>query len=214
MPPNQYWPLHWHDAVTVVLCLEGTCLIGDWWMDYGDVLIVDPSLEYGPLISGPAGSRLFEIFARAHLAMGGYAHEYHDHPTLQTLSMPFYERSALNKRNEGNQILSCDGVPGLLKSRVAPGTRWDLGAPSDPDRGMMKVTQLAPNETLPAACFGDSHMVFVLDGSVSVSGQTLQREDYLLVAPGKGLAPIQAGTSGAELLHTARTSRGIDPLPA
>src|SRR5260370_41143611 len=28
MPPNQYWPLHWHDAVTVVLCLEGTCLIG------------------------------------------------------------------------------------------------------------------------------------------------------------------------------------------
>src|SRR5260221_9970291 len=41
MPPNQYWPLHWHDCWTVVLILEGQCCIGDWWMKPGDVFITE-----------------------------------------------------------------------------------------------------------------------------------------------------------------------------
>jgi hypothetical protein len=210
MPPNQYWPLHWHDAVTVVLCLEGTCLIGDWWMDVGDILVVDASLEYGPLVAGPAGCRLFEIFNKAHLTMGGYAPEYHDHPTLQSLPMPFIERSPLNKHNNGNQILSCDG-PGLVKSHLSPGMRWDLGEANDPERGVMKATKLGPNERLPAHRYGDWHFLMVQNGSITVSGKTLGVEDYLLIKPNSTVGEIQAGPNCAEFLHTARTSRGSDP---
>src|SRR5437016_1943193 len=53
MPPNQYWPLHWHDCWIAVVIMDGTCLIGDWWMRPGDVLVSAPGIEYGPLVSGP-----------------------------------------------------------------------------------------------------------------------------------------------------------------
>ena len=63
LPPNQIWPMHWHDCWTVVVVLEGKCLIGDWYMDVGDVFVAAPSVEYGPLIIGTMGSRILEIFA-------------------------------------------------------------------------------------------------------------------------------------------------------
>src|SRR6202008_2658984 len=53
LPANQIWPLHWHDCWTLVVIVEGQCLIGDWWMQAGDVFIAAPSLEYGPLVIGP-----------------------------------------------------------------------------------------------------------------------------------------------------------------
>ena len=42
MAPNQYWPLHWHDCWTAVVILDGSLLMGDWWMERGDVLIAEP----------------------------------------------------------------------------------------------------------------------------------------------------------------------------
>src|SRR6185369_6273351 len=79
MPANQYWPLHWHDCWIAVIVIEGTCMVGDWWMEPGDVMITAPGVEYGPLLNGPSGCQLFEIFAQDHLSPGGYSPEYHDH---------------------------------------------------------------------------------------------------------------------------------------
>jgi hypothetical protein len=72
MPPNQYWPMHWHGCWIAVVVLDGQCLIGDWWMQPGDVLVSPADLEYGPVVSGPEGTQLFEIFAKQHLSLGGY----------------------------------------------------------------------------------------------------------------------------------------------
>src|SRR5277367_2562602 len=66
LPPNQYWPLHWHDCWIAVVLLDGMCLIGDWWMEPGDILVSAAELEYGPVVAGPEGCQLFEIFAQQH----------------------------------------------------------------------------------------------------------------------------------------------------
>jgi hypothetical protein len=209
LPANQFWPLHWHDCWTAVLILEGQCLIGDWWMHPGDVFITEPALEYGPLLIGPQGCRLFEIFAKAHLSLGGYAPEYRDHPTLQGTRAVFLKRSPLNKRNEGRQTLPCDGVKGITKGKLAPGARWDLGESSDPDRGVLQDTRLSPGERLPAAAYADWHALLVLDGTLQVAGRTLQRDDRLVVRPGEAVNEIEAGPEGAHWLELARTARGM-----
>ena len=72
LPPQQFFPLHWHDCWTVVAVIEGKCLIGDWYMETGDVFISAPSVEYGPLVPGPMGARVLEIFADLKLSPGGY----------------------------------------------------------------------------------------------------------------------------------------------
>lgn len=209
MPPNQYWPQHWHDCWTAVVLVEGSCCIGDWWMEPGDVFLTVPSLEYGPLISGPQGSRLFEIFANAELSPGGYAPEYHDHPTLEGSFKVFLPRSELNKRNAGNQSLSCDGVEGIWKSRLEPGAIWNLGEKDDPERGIMKDTRLGPGEPIASHSYGDWHMLLVMDGTLEIAGRTLGAEHLLRVAPGGVLAEITAGADGARLIELARTSRGM-----
>ena len=63
LPSNQIWPLHWHDCWIAVVILEGSCLIGDWFMQEGDFLISAAELEYGPLVIGPGGCQMFEVFA-------------------------------------------------------------------------------------------------------------------------------------------------------
>ncbi|MFT3965776.1 MAG: hypothetical protein QM690_07840 [Sphingobium sp.] len=214
MPANQYWPLHWHDCWTVVLVVEGQCCIGDWWMEPGDVFITAPSIEYGPLLIGPNGCRLFEIFAQAHLSPGGYAPEYHDHPTLRlSPGRLFLERSELNKRNEGRQILPCDGIEGIWKSRLAPGTVWNLGDPDDPLRGVMKDTRLMAGEHIAPHSYGDWHALLVMDGSLTVNGETLVRDDFLRIAPDSPVGEIEAGADGAQLLELARTANGLTPRP-
>jgi hypothetical protein len=213
MPPNQYWPLHWHDAWTAVLLLEGQCCIGDWWMQPGDVFVTEPSLEYGPLVSGPQGCRLFEIFAKAHLALGGYAPEYRGHPTLQGTNAAFQERSDLNRRNVGHQVLHCDGVPGIVKTRLSPGASWNLGLGDDPDRGVMKDTRLDAGKTLPAHSYDDWHGILVFEGSLRIAGLTLSKDDYLVIAPNRRVEEIHAGPNGVQLLELARTARGMDARP-
>jgi hypothetical protein len=214
LPANQYWPLHWHDCWTAVIIVEGQCLIGDWWMEEGDVFITKPSLEYGPLVVGPRGCRLFEIFAKAHLAAGGYAPEYHDHPTLQGTAKVFAERSPLNRRNDGRMTLPSDGIDGAYKSRLSPGAQWILGESDDSERGMLKYTCLAPGETIGAHHYDDWHIIAVREGTLQIAGRTLGRDDILRVAPGKAVPEIKAGDQGAHLLEGARTAGELAPQSA
>lgn len=209
LPANQYWPLHWHDCWTVVLVLEGTCCIGDWWMEPGDVFITVPSLEYGPLVIGPNGCRMFEIFAQAHLAPGGYSPEYRDHPTLQGGNAVFFDRSEVNKRNDGRQILPIDGVDveGVWKTRLGPGFSWDLGDAGDADRGLLKATHLAAGQTIPSQTFADHHAIIVLEGSVEFESRMLSRDDFLNIRPNASIGEIKAGADGAQLLELTRTAR-------
>lgn len=210
LPANQLWPLHWHDCSVGIVILDGSCMIGDLWMKPGDVLITGASLEYGPLLIGPQGCRMFEIFAKLHLQVGGYAAEYHDHPTLQGASMPFNftARTGVNKRNEGRQTLPLDGVDGFTKGRLTPGSQWDLGARDDPERGVMKVLALSPGQRLAPHAYDDWNLLLVCEGAARISDRTIGRDEYLLIKPDSRVDEIVGGGEGALLLAVARTSRG------
>ena len=153
---------------------------------------------------------MFEIFAQFHLHPGGYAPEYRDHPTLIGTTMNFKERSPLNKRNEGRQILPIDGVEGMFKSRLAPGGRWDLGEPGDPNRSVMLDTRLTPGERLAPHRFDDWRGVVVMAGELDVGGRRLGPESVLVIRPGAEVPAIQAGPQGAQLLQIARTAAGVE----
>lgn len=210
LPANQIWPLHWHDCWIAVVIVEGSCLIGDWYMEEGDVLISAAELEYGPLVIGPDGCQLFEVFAQLHLSPGGYAPEYRDHPTLKWGQHVFKERSELNRRNEGRSSLPVDGVEGLIKARLEPGGRWDLGAPDDPDRGVMGYTALAAGEKLAPHSYADWHGLFVMKGSMRVMGRELGKGEVIIAEPGQRLDAIEAGPEGVEIFEAARTAKGME----
>lgn len=213
LPANQLWPLHWHDCWTAVVIIEGTCLIGDWWMQAGDVFITEPSLEYGPLVIGPQGCRMFEIFSHADLARGGYAPEYRDHPTLQGTLAVFAERSALNQRNEGRQILPCDNVEGVIKSQLSPGKFWNLGKSTDPDRSVLKDNRLKPNERIGAQSYDDWHAKVVLAGTLKIGNCVLGKDDVLIIQKGSRLDALEAGPEGVHLLELSRTARSMKGQP-
>lgn len=207
MPPNQIWPLHWHDCWTVVLIVEGECLIGDWLLKEGDLFIAAPSIEYGPLLIGAQGCRLFEIFAQLHLSPGGYGEEYRDHPTLQGTGAVFLPRSAINSRNAGRQTQPCDNVPGIWRDRLTGGQTWDLGDPGDPDRGVMKSARLAPGQAMAGRTYADWSALLVLDGSATIAGKRLERDAFLLIRPGSVLPDLMAESEGAMVLELYRTAR-------
>ena len=209
LPPNQYWPLHWHDCWIAVVIVDGMCLIGDWWMAPGDVLVSAAELEYGPVVAGPDGCQLFEVGAQAHLFAGGYAPEYADHVTLQGSGpFAFAPRSDRNARNRGRQVLPVDGVDGLLKGHLAPGNRWDLGEPDDPDRATMSCAAFAPGVEVAPHAYGDWRWSLVTRGSARLGSHELTVDDVVVVEPGAQVPEIVAGTDGIELFEVARTSRG------
>ena len=210
LPPNQYWPLHWHDCWVAVIILEGSCLIGDWLMTAGDVLITAAELEYGPLVIGPDGCQMFEIFAKLHLHGGGYAPEYRDHPTLQGTRSVFRERSPLNQRNIGRQVLPIEGIGGLTKGRLTNGAQWDLGEPLDPSRGALRSTYLAAGERIGAHTYADWRAIFFLDGSARLGTKRLACHDVLIVEPHSTLEEIVIGSEGARWLEVARTASGLE----
>src|SRR5262249_51795715 len=152
------------DCWTVVVIVEGKCLLGDWYMEPGDVFIAEPSIEYGPLLIGPMGCRLLEVFGDLALSPGGYGPEYHDHPTLRWGNHGVKPREGINRRNEGNSALTVEGTEGMVKTRLAPGWSWDLGDPGDPDRGVIRDTRLAAGESIAAQTRGDWYAAMVLDG--------------------------------------------------
>lgn len=208
-PPNQFWPMHWHDCWTVVVVLEGKCLIGDWYMEPGDVFVAAPSIEYGPLVIGPAGCRLLEIFGNLSLSPGGYAPEYRDHPTLQWGNHVFKPREGVNKRNEGRSCLPLDGVEGMWKSKLAPDWSWDLGDAGDPDRGVVRDARLGAGQSIAAQERGDWYAALVLDGSIEVGRRTLVRDDVVIAKRGVAIPAMVAGKEGAHLLENFRTARGL-----
>jgi hypothetical protein len=209
MPPNQLWPMHWHDCWTVVVVIEGKCQIGDWYMDVGDVFVAAPSMEYGPLLIGTMGCRLLEIFGDLALSPGGYGPEYRDHPTLRGGNHVFKPREGINTRNEGHSALTLEGTEGMVKARLEPGWQCDLGEPGDPDRGIVRFTRLAPGETIPARRRADWYCGLVLGGSAEVAGRPLVRDDALVGERDAMLPELVAGKDGAEILEHFRTARAL-----
>lgn len=210
MPPNQLWPLHWHDCWTVVVVVEGACKIGDWNMGPGDVFVAAPAIEYGPLLIGPRGCRLLEIFADVALSPGGYSPEYRDHPTLQGGTHVFKPREGVNTRNEGRSSLAlADGEGTMWQSRLAPGWSWDLGDPGDPNRSLVRDTRLAAGERIAARERGDWYAAQVMAGSIEAGGRSLGVDDVLIAERGAAIPDIVGGAGGAHLLEYFRTARGL-----
>src|SRR5262249_4869073 len=138
LPPNQYWPLHWHDCWIAGVIVDVMCLIRDWWVAPGHVLDSAAELDHGPVVAAPHGCLLCEVRAPAHLFAWRSAPEHSDHVSVHgSAPFAFAPRSDRNARNRGRQVLPVDGVGGLVKGHLAPGNRWDLGEPDDPDRATM-----------------------------------------------------------------------------
>ena len=213
MAANQIWPLHWHDCWTAVVVLDGTVLIGDWWMERGDVLIAAPGVEYGLLLNGPQGCELLEVFARDILSPGGYGEEYRDHPTLAYLkgldTTDFVPRPPARVENGHRQIVPVDGTPGLQKGHLDGTASWDLGDSGDPDRGIVFDRLLAAGARLPAVSVSDWRAAVVLDGSMTVGDAAFAANDILIVEPDAEVSALAAGPDGVHLLEMARTARAL-----
>jgi len=211
MPANQYWPLHWHDCWIAMIVLDGECQVGDRWFETGDVLVAPAGVEYGPLVCGPTGCQVFEIFAQSHLSLGGYGPEYHDHPTLQDTApdggtmFAFLPRAAENKRNADRETLPLASEPRITLGRLGTGGSWNLGEDGDPERGVVWDTRLGALETVPQRTARDWRAIFVLDGTVDVNGRELGPRMILLVEPGAQIPEFRAGEGGAQLLEVSRT---------
>lgn len=213
MAANQIWPAHWHDCWTAVVVLDGTLLIGDWWMARGDVLIAAPGVEYGLLMNGPQGCELLEIFARDTLSPGGYGEEYRDHPTLRYLkgleAIDFVARPPARVENGRRQTVPVDETPGLRKGHLDGNGYWNLGGPADPERGIVFDRKLPAAGNLPPMSAGDWRGALVLDGSMSVGDTTFVEGDVLLVEPAAKVPAITAGAAGVHLLEMARTAAAL-----
>jgi hypothetical protein len=213
MAANQFWPLHWHDCWTAVVILDGSLLMGDWWMERGDVLIAEPGVEYGPLLNGPKGCELLEIFARDVLSPGGYGDEYRDHPTLVYLqgieNIAFVPRPPALVENGRRQMVPVGGTFGLHQGRLDGNAYWDLGESDDPLRGVVFDRKLSPGTTLPSTSVSDWRATLVLDGSMTVGDATFVANDMLIVEPDANVSALTAGPSGAHLLELARTAAAL-----
>jgi hypothetical protein len=221
MPANQLWPLHWHDDWMFITVLDGSVLVGDWEMRRGDVLVTEPFVEYGPLLNGPRGCQLLEIFSKNKKG-GGYAAEYHDHPTLvgpgrlkyrdgiykygKAGVFDFGDRPAGSEHNAGNQTMTIEGTPGLHKGSLVDGGRWDLGAPDDPQRGVGLGTNLVPGEEIPAHRLRDWRWSLVTAGELTLGDRRLTVDDIVITEPGVDVPAAVAGAEGAQLLELCRTA--------
>lgn len=208
LPANQYWPLHWHDCAIAVVVLDGTCLVGDWWMAKGDVLISAAGVEYGPLVIGPKGCQMFEVFADLATHAGGYSPEYRDHPTLLGGMHAFKERSALNKRNDNRMCLPVDGVEGLVKGKLANGASWDLGEPDDMSRGYIDFTELKPGDSISRYKAGDWTALFLLNGDAAIGDRPLDCGAVIVAECGAEIPAMEAGSQGCGIFRAARTIAG------
>ena len=225
MPANQIWPLHWHDDWMFIVVLDGSLLMGDWVMERGDVLVTQPYVEYGPLINGPRGCQLLEVFAK-NQKNGGYAREYHDHPTLtwpgrnvyrpgiykygKAAVFNFADRPPGSEQNEGHSAMKIDEVKTLQKGRLGGGDRWDLGPKDDPDRASALDTFLQPGETIPSYRLADWRWTLILEGDLTLGDRHLTADDILIVEPDSVVPETTAGPDGVHLLELCRTVAAED----
>jgi hypothetical protein len=188
-------------------------LMGDWWMERGDVLVAAPSVEYGMLLNGPKGCELLEIFARDILSPGGYGEELRDHPTLVYLkgleTTDFFSRPPAPVENGHRQIVPVDGTIGLAKGRLDGNAYWDLGDPTDIERGIVFDRKLPAGATLSSVSVGDWRAALVLNGSMTVGETAFSTNDVLLVEPDAKLPAITSGVDGVHLLELARTAAAL-----
>jgi len=214
MPANQFWPMHWHDCWIAVVVMDGTVLIGDWWMQPGDVLISPAKVEYGPVLNGPKGCQLLEIFAQDVRSGGGYGPEFHDHPTLRyrQAAANFAPRPRGSEHNEGNQTTPLATVAGLRTGHLKGGQRWDLGDAEDPERGVMLDTRLDAGTVVSARRFADWRGILLWDGGLRAGDAELSKDDLLIVEPGAVLPAFEVGPQGAHMMEFVRTAAGVDPL--
>jgi hypothetical protein len=213
MAPNQIWPLHWHDCWTAVVLLDGLLLMGDWWMERGDVLIAAPGVEYGPLLNGPEGCELLEIFARDILSPGGYGEEYRDHPTLVHVkgleTTAFFPRPPALVENGRRQAVPVDTTAGLTKGRLDGNACFDLGDAADPERGIVFDRRLPSGATLPAVSVGDWRGLLVLEGALTVGETAVATDDVLLAEPNAKVPDMTAAADGVHVLEFARTGAAL-----
>jgi hypothetical protein len=147
-------------------------------------------------------------------AGGGYAPEYHDHPTLDKGgpagdASEFKPRPRGSEHNAGNQTLPVDGVDGLTKGHLEGGQRWDLGEPDDAERAVLIDTVLQPRHGLPPHRHDDWRALLVLDGSMRVGDRELTPDDMLVIEPRREVAAFVPGAEGVHLLEVARTAAAV-----
>jgi anti-sigma factor ChrR (cupin superfamily) len=216
MARNQLWPMHWHDCWIAIIVLDGSCMVGDWWMYPGDVLISPAKVEYGPMLNGPKGCQMLEVFAQDILAPGGYGPEFHDHPTLAYLQgvksqvpAAFLPRPAGSEGNLGNQTTPLATLPGVLTGRLQGGQRWDLGKADDPERGVVIDTKLAAGITIPGHHHRDWRGVLVHEGSMRIADTELAKDDLLIIEPAAEVPAFETGAKGVHLVEFAKTAAAL-----
>ncbi|HZS13254.1 MAG TPA: hypothetical protein VFC09_01520 [Candidatus Dormibacteraeota bacterium] len=216
MARNQFWPMHWHDCWIAVIVIDGSVLIGDWWMNPGDVLISPARVEYGPVLNGPKGCQLLEVFAQDVLSGGGYGPEFHDHPTLAHLQTAksgkaanFLPRPAGSEHNLGNQTTPLAGVAGVRTGKLQGGQRWDLGEAADPGRGVMLDTRLPASVSIPAHHHRDWRALLLWNGSMRIGDVELTKDDLLIVEPGAEVPAAVTGAYGVHMTEFARTAAAV-----
>jgi hypothetical protein len=191
--------------------------MGDWWMERGDVLIAAPGVEYGLLMNGSKGCELLEIFARDILSPGGYGEEYRDHPTLVYLKgledVDFFSRPPAHPENGLRQVVPVDRTLGLQKGHLDGDAYWDLGDPTDRERGVLFDREVAAGATLPPTTVGDWRAAIVLDGSLKVGADGFSVGDLLIVEPDAKVPAITSGPDGVHLLELARTAVALTVEP-
>jgi hypothetical protein len=168
------------------------------------------------VLNGPRGCQLLEVFAQDVDAGGGYAPEFHDHPTLSYLQAAksgaaanFMPRPPVSDGNLGSQTTPLATVSGLLTGTLKGGQRWDLGDAGDAQRGVMLDTKLPAGAAIPAHRHRDWRGVLVWDGSLRVGDSELTKDDLLLIEPDAEVPAFEVGAQGAHLMEFARTAAAV-----
>jgi hypothetical protein len=229
MPANQFWPPHWHDESIAVVVLDGSVMLGDWWMTRGDIAVSLEDVEYGPLLMGPTGCQLLETFSRSR-AGGGYGEEYRDHPTLSANRIraaapemmqpscgsyvrkgsPFGARPPGSEQNAGRAVIPNASIAGMELGSLSGSNRyWCLGAPDDPLRSVLLDTGYEAGLVVPPHRHRDARWVLVMNGSMRVGDREITRDDVLMIESGVHVPEFEAGADGVQLLEFVRTIDGL-----
>ena len=77
------------------------------------------------------------------------------------------------------------------------------------DRSHVRLTQLAPGESIPACTRGDAYGALVMAGSFEAAAKSFGVDDVLIAARGVAIPAMTAGPQGAQVLEHFRTARAL-----
>jgi len=159
---------------------------------------------------------MLEVFARDTLAAGGYAPEYHDHPTLTYLQglkswapAQFLPRPKVSEGNAGSQMTPLATLPGVVNASLKGGQRFELGEAEDPERGVLLDTVLPPGVVIPPHHHRDWRGVLIWEGSIRVGNKVLTKDDLLIIEPDAEVGKFETGSEGVHLLEFAKTAAAV-----